>query len=188
MQPNNLHSDGALLLYRLHAKAKEEAAEARRKLPDALRGINEYDWDNMDWANGIKPGEAVTVMGESGMNRVWNAPDFGFRPVMTNRPKGVYSKVPYGGKGGDQVGEDEKKEDGSNKKGKNKKKGWRYGKMSLNFYVENFDVERNETELEDMGEDFGVGRTDRNETIMWPMLQSNPCRRVGWSLGGPMKI
>ena len=67
----------------------EEAAEARRKLPETLRGINEDDWDNMDWADGIKPGEAVTVMGESGLNRVWNAPDLGFRPVMTNRPKGV---------------------------------------------------------------------------------------------------
>ena len=46
-QPNNLHSDGALLLYRLHTKAKEEAAEARRKLPDTLRGINEDGWDNI---------------------------------------------------------------------------------------------------------------------------------------------
>ena len=77
VQPNNLHSDGALLLYRLHAKANEEAAEARR-LPDTLRGIDEDDWDTMDWANGIKPGEAVTVMGETGLNRVWNAPDLGF--------------------------------------------------------------------------------------------------------------
>ena len=133
VQPNNLHSDGALLLYRLHAKAKEEAAEARRKLPDTLSGINEDDWDNMDWADGLKSGEAVTVMGESGVNRVWNAPDLGFRSVMTNRPKGVYSKDSFGGKDGGQAAGDEKKEDGSTKKGKNKKKGWRYGKMSLDF-------------------------------------------------------
>jgi len=113
VQPNNLHSDGALLLYRLHTKAKEEAAEARRKLPDTLRGINEDDWDNMDWADGIKPGEAVTVMGESGLNRVWNAPDLGFRPVMTGRPKGVYSKDSFGGKDGGQATGDEKNEDGS---------------------------------------------------------------------------
>ena len=48
IQPNNLHSDGALLLYRLHAKANEEAAEARRRMPDTLRGIDEDDWDAMD--------------------------------------------------------------------------------------------------------------------------------------------
>ena len=58
VQPNNLHSDGALLLYRLHAKANEEAAEARRRLPNTLRGVNEGDWDTMDWANRIKPGAA----------------------------------------------------------------------------------------------------------------------------------
>ena len=69
-------------------------------MPDTLRGINDDDWDNMDWADGIKPGEAVTVMGESGLNRVWNAPDLGFRPVMTGRPKGVYSKDSFGGKDG----------------------------------------------------------------------------------------
>ena len=34
IQPNNLHSDGALLLYCLNAKANEEAAEARRRMPD----------------------------------------------------------------------------------------------------------------------------------------------------------
>ena len=68
-------------------------------------------------------------------------------------------------KDGGQAAGGEKKEDGSTKKGKNKKKGWRYGKMSLDFDAENFDVERNETEAEDLGEDFDVGRTDRNETV-----------------------
>ena len=66
-------------------------------MSDTLRGINDDDWDNMDWADGIKPGEAVTVMGESGLNRVWSAPDLGFRPVMTGWPKGVYSKDSFGG-------------------------------------------------------------------------------------------
>ena len=42
----------------------------------------------MDWADGIKPGQSVLVNGESGVNRVWNAPDLGFRPVMTGRLKG----------------------------------------------------------------------------------------------------
>ena len=31
--------------------------------------------------------------------------------------------------------------------------------------IENFDVERNETEPEDMVKDFGIGRTDRNEMV-----------------------
>ena len=88
---------------------------------------------NMDWADGIKPGQTVLVNGESGLNRVWNAPDLGFRPVMTGRPKGVYSKDTFGGKPGSQDVGNEKKEDGSSKKGKNKKKGWRYGKMFRNY-------------------------------------------------------
>ena len=148
VQPNDLHSDGALLLYRLHAKANEEAAEARRKLPDRLRGISEDDWESMDWANGIKPREAVTVMGEAGLNRVWNAPNLGFRPDMKTRPKGgMFSQVRYGGRKSDQASEDEKREDGSKKK--EKKKGWRYGKMSVSFddLAEDFGADRNETEL-----------------------------------------
>ena len=115
VQPNDLHSDGALLLYRLHAKAHDEAAEARKKLPDTLRGINQDDWDNMDWANGIKPGQSVLVNGETGLNRVWNAPDLGFRPVMTGRPKGTYSPSPFGGKPGTAGVGEETKEDGSSK-------------------------------------------------------------------------
>ena len=87
----------------------------------------------MDWANGIKPGQSVLVNGETGLNRVWNAPDLGFRPVMTGRPKGTYSPRPFGGKPGTADVGDEKKEDGSSKKGKNKKKGWRYGKMTAEF-------------------------------------------------------
>ena len=123
VQPNDLHSDGALLLYRLHAKAQEEAAEARRKLPETLRGINQDDWNNMDWADGLKPGQSVLVNGEAGLNRVWNAPDLGIRPVMTGRPKGVFSKNTFGGKKGSSDAVDEKNEDGSSKKGRKRKGG-----------------------------------------------------------------
>ena len=73
-------------------------------MPETLRGINKDDWDNMDWADGIKPGQSVLVNGESGLNRVWNAPDLGIRPVMTGRPKGVYSKDTFGEKKGGQDG------------------------------------------------------------------------------------
>ena len=97
-------------------------------------------YKRQDWANGIKPGQSVLVNGETGLNRVWNAPDLGFRPVMTERPKGVYSSDPFGGKSGSPNAGDEKKEDGSSKKGRNKKKGWRYGKMSVNFETENVDM------------------------------------------------
>ena len=34
------------------------------------RGINKDDWDNMDWADGIKPGQSVLVNGKTGVNRV----------------------------------------------------------------------------------------------------------------------
>ena len=60
---------------------------------------------------------------------------------------------------------DEKKEDGTGKKGKNKKKGWRYGKMSMNFETDVVDVQQNGTEAGDQGEDFGVGRANHNETV-----------------------
>ena len=146
-------------------------------MPETLRGINKDDWDNMDWADGIKPGQSVLVNGESGLNRVWNAPDLGIRPVMTGRPKGVYSKDSFGGKAGSQDAVDEKKEDGSGKKGKNKKKGWRYGKMSLNFETEKVDVQQNGTEAGDLGEDFGVGRADRNETVGDCLLYTSPSPR-----------
>ena len=100
--------------------------------------------------------------GETGVNRVWNAPDLGFRPVMTGRPKGVYS---FGGKTGSPNTGDEKKEDGSNKKGKNKKKGWRYGKMSVDFEMGKLDMQPNVTGAGDLGEDFGVDLVERNETL-----------------------
>ena len=66
---------------------------------------------------------------------------FGRQPLKkkTGRPKGVYSTGPFGGKTGNPNVGDEKKEDGSTKKGKNKKKGWRYGKMTVNFETENMD-------------------------------------------------
>ena len=37
--------------------------------------------------------------------------------------------------------------------------------MSLNFETENVDVQQNGTGAGDLGEDFGVGRVDRNETV-----------------------
>ena len=37
--------------------------------------------------------------------------------------------------------------------------------MALNFETEEFNVQQNGTEAGDLGEDFGVGRTDRNETV-----------------------
>ena len=114
----------------------------------------------MDWANGIKSGQSVLVNGETGLNRVWNAPDLGFRPVMTGRPKGTYSPSPFGGKPGTADVGEEKKEDGSSKKGKNKKKGWRYGKMTAEFDPEIIEQQVNETV-----EDFGVDLVDRNETV-----------------------
>ena len=119
----------------------------------------------MDWANGIKPGQSVLVNGETGLNQVWNAPDLGFRPVMTGRPKGAYSPRPFGGKPGTANVGDEKKEDGSTKKGKNKKKGWRYGKMTADFDPETIDMQSNETGMGDLGEDFGVDLVGRNETV-----------------------
>ena len=84
---------------------------------------------------------------------------------MMGRPKGVYSTGPFGGKTGSPNVGDEKKEDGSTKKGKNKKKGWQYGKMSVNFDTENVDMQYNGTGAGDLGEDFGVDLVDRNETV-----------------------
>ena len=77
----------------------------------------------------------------------------------------MYSPGPFGGKTGNPNVGDEKKEDGSTKKGKNKKKGWRYGKMSVNFETENVEMQSNGTGAGDLGEDFGVDLVDRNETV-----------------------
>ena len=128
----------------------------------------------MDWADGIKPGQSVLVNGKTGVNRVWNAPDLGFCPVMTGRPKGAYSPSPFGGKPGTADVGDEKKEDGSTKKGKNKKKGWRYGKMTANFDPETIDMQLNETGAGELGEDFGVDLIGRNETCL---LYTSPSPR-----------
>ena len=102
------------------------------------------------------------------MNRVWNAPDLGFRPVMTGRPKGAYSPRPFGKPGTADVGE-EKKEDGSSKKGKNKKKGWWYGKMTAEF-----DPEASEHQ---------VNETVEEEPAMNGTMQSVPASELdlGWS-------
>ena len=81
-------------------------------MPDTLRGIDEEDWDAMDWAKGVKPGEAMSAMGEAGLNRVWSAPDLSFRPEMRK-----------------------KTEDASGRRKKGKKKGLRVAKMSEDFKV-----------------------------------------------------
>ena len=77
----------------------------------------------------------------------------------------MYSSDSFGGKAGSSNAGDEKQEDGSSKKGKKKKKGWRYGKMSVNFDMENLDMQPNGTGAGDLGEDFGVDLVDRNETV-----------------------
>ena len=79
-------------------------------MPDTLRGIDEDDWDAMDWAKGVKPGEAVSAMGEAGLDRIWSAPDLSFRPEMRR-----------------------KTDDASGRRKKGKKKGLRVGKMSEDF-------------------------------------------------------
>ena len=72
-------------------KANEEAAEARRRMPDTLRRIEEDDWDAMDWAKGVKPGEVASAMGETGLDRVWSAPDLSFRPEVGKKTCLLYT-------------------------------------------------------------------------------------------------